>query len=181
MSSFFTRNAILSHMKRQCTRNHLTVTCFSAYFRTLSWYMHPPTALNFVKHLVLLFELCNIPCSPTSKHDIGELARFLCELSVCDYFFVTKKPSSVAAAALLTALDHIDQSRLAYNTKSQFFASIQNVAKLDLQSAEVRECCARLDEMYKQGCYGGQHEEVMEERGPSPNFVGDVPIHVGSK
>ena len=143
--------------------------------------MHPPTALNFVKHLVLLFELGNTPLSPHSKHDIGELARFLCELSVCDYFFVTKKPSSIAAAALLTAIDNIDQSLLSYNTKCQFFESIQNIAKLDLQSSEVRECRARLDEMYRQGSYGGQHEDMMDERGPSPNFVGDLPSSIGTK
>lgn len=143
--------------------------------------MHPPTSLNFVKHLLLLFELCNIPCSPTAKHDIGELARFLCELSVCDYFFVTKKPSSIALAALITAFDNIDQSRLAFNTKSQFFSSIDSVARLDLYTNEVEECRSRLDEMYRQGSYGGQHEVMMDERGPSPNFVGDIPTHIISK
>ena len=142
--------------------------------------MHPPTAISFVKHFVLLLDLCNISHAPTCKHDLGELARFLCELSVCDYFFVTKNPSSIALASLLTAMDNIDQSRLPYHTKSQFFSTIQELTKIDLQSIEVRECRARLDEMYRQGSYGRAHEEVMENRA-SPNFVGDLPKYIGSK
>lgn len=149
--------------------------------RDLSWYMHPPTAINFVKHYLLFLDLCNISLSPTCKHDVGELARFLCELSVCDYFFVTKKPSSIALASLLTAMDNIDQSRLPYHTKSRFFATIQELTKIDLQSSEIRECRARLDEMYRQGSYGRAHEDLMEERGASPNFVGDVPKYIGTK
>lgn len=139
--------------------------------------MHPPTALSFIKHQLALFDLCKIDCCPSTRHDIGELARFLCELSVCDYFFVAKKPSSVAVAALQTAMDHIDLNRLPQRTRDQFLTSIRDIAKLDIYSAEVRQCRYRLDEMYRQGSYGGQHEEMVEERGPSPNFVGDV--HVG--
>ncbi len=143
--------------------------------------MHPPTALNFVKHLLLLFDICKIPCTAASKHDVGELSRFLCELSVCDYYFVPKKPSSIALAALLTAIDNIDQLRLSYNTRSLFFSSIKTIARLDLDAPEVLECRCRLDEMYRQGSYGGQHEDVMEERGPSPNFVGDAPTYSETK
>jgi hypothetical protein len=142
--------------------------------RDLQWYMHPPTALGFVKHILALFDLSRIECPSSTRHDIGELARFLCELSVCDYFFVTKKPSSYALAALQTAMDHIGTSRLSPKIKAQFLASIRDVAGLDLCSAEVMECRARLEEMYRQGAYGGQHEEI-EVRGGSPSFVGDVP------
>lgn len=149
--------------------------------RDLSWAMHPPTALSFVKHQLILFDLCKIDCSTPTRHDIGELARFLCELSVCDYFFVNKKPSSVAVAALQTAMDNIDENRLPTRSKVQFLASIRDVARLDLCSTEVRECRSRLDEMYNQGSYGGHYEDDAHERGPSPNFVGDTLIHMESK
>jgi len=149
--------------------------------RDLSWYMHPPTALSFVKYQLALFDLCKIDCCPSTKHDIGELARFLCELSVCDYYFVTKKPSSVAVAALLTAMDNIDQMRLPQRTRDQFLSSIRGVARLDINSEEVRQCQYRLDEMYRQGSYGAHHEEMLEERGPSPNFVGDVHVTMDAK
>ena len=148
--------------------------------RDLSWAMHPPTALSFVKHQLALFELCRIDCSVSTKHDIGELARFLCELSVCDYFFVTKKPSSVAIAALQTAMDNIDYNRLPTRSRAHFLAAIRDVARLDLCSTEVRECRSRLDEMYRQGSYEGHHQDESNERGPSPNFVGDV-FNVHSK
>lgn len=146
--------------------------------RDLTWYVHPPTALSFVKHQIALFEQCNVGCSASTRHDIGELARFLCELSVCDYFFVTKKPSAIAVAALHTAMDHIDKNRLPSETRAHYLSTIRNVAGLDICSNEVRECRSRLDDMYRQGCYGGHHEE---ERGQSPNFVGDVPVEMETK
>ena len=132
--------------------------------------MHPPTALSFVKHQIALFEQCNVGCSASTRHDIGELARFLCELSVCDYFFVTKKPSAIAVAALYTAMDHIDKNRLPTETRALYLSTIRDVACLDVSSSEVRECRSRLDEMYRQGSYGGHNEDDRK----TPNFVGDV-------
>ena len=112
---------------------------------------------------------------------MGELARFLCELSVCDYFFVTKRPSSTAIAAIQTAMDHIDRNRLPLRIRTQFLTAIRDVTKLDLNTAEVRECRFRLDEMYRQGSYGGQNETTIEDRGPSPHFVGDLPTNTATK
>mmetsp|Transcript_30360 Transcript_30360/g.35349 ORF Transcript_30360/g.35349 Transcript_30360/m.35349 type:complete len:311 (+) Transcript_30360:119-1051(+) len=147
----------------------------------LSWKMHPPTSLCLVKHLLYLFDYCNIQCSASTKHDIKELARFLCELSVCDYFFVTKKPSTVAVASLATAIDHIPSSRLHHSIKARFFDCVRNITNIEPESYEVMDCRPRLEEMYKQGA--AQNPEIMEERGPSPNFVGNHPVGIydGSK
>jgi len=136
--------------------------------------MHPPTSLSFVKHIVALFDLCQIECSASTRHDLGEMARFLCELSVCDYFFVTKKPSSIAIAALQTAMDKIDIYRLSPRSRTLLLTAIRDVARLDLHSNEVTECRFHLNEMYMQGCYGGNHENIPDTRGSSPNFVGDM-------
>lgn len=125
-----------------------------------------------MKHQIALFEQCNVGGSASTRHDIGELARFLCELSVCDYFFVTKKPSAIAVAALQTAMDQIDKNRLPPEARALYLSTIRNVACLDLCSSEVRECRNRLDEMYRQGSYGGHHDEDRA----SPSFVGDVPV-----
>lgn len=148
----------------------------------LSWRMHPPTALTFVRYQLSLFDLCKINCSPTTRHDIGELARFLCELSICDYFYVTKKPSSIAVAAIITAVNNIDPSRLSLKAKTQFLASIRDVAKLEMRSPEVMECRGRLAEMYRQGSYGGlAHEVTPEARVPSPNCVAGIQSYTVTK
>jgi hypothetical protein len=41
---------------------------------------------------------------PGHRHDFSELGRFMAELSVCDYWFVTKKPSSITVASLVNAI-----------------------------------------------------------------------------
>ena len=122
----------------------------------------------------MLCDLYKIDCTISTKHDLGELARFLCELSVCDYFFVTKKPSSIAIAALHTAIDHIDYNRLTPRARSLIYEAIRSMTQLDASSDEVSLCRSRLNEMYRQGSYGRNVEDNNARRGPSPNFVGDV-------
>ena len=62
----------------------------------LSWYVHPPTPQDYI-HLFL----------GTFYPDVGDLGHFLVELSVMDFYFVCYKPSEVAAAAILNAVDQL--------------------------------------------------------------------------
>lgn len=143
--------------------------------RSLSWHVHPPTTLSFVHHLLLL-----IPdsCPPTVKHDILELARFLSELSICDYFFVLQKRSSIAIAALLNALDTIPEERLPLRSRRLFYEAMAQVTNLDYNSEEILSCRTRLRDMYYQGEYHYHHQgdlPLTPQRGPSPQGVSDFP------
>mmetsp|Transcript_9376 Transcript_9376/g.13960 ORF Transcript_9376/g.13960 Transcript_9376/m.13960 type:complete len:252 (-) Transcript_9376:12-767(-) len=77
-----------------------------AILRALSWHVHPPTALTAVKHFMLL--LPEDACHMSIFHEIKELSRFLTELSVCDYFFVKQKATTIGLAALLSSIELID-------------------------------------------------------------------------
>ena len=79
---------------------------FLSNFRTLSWHLHPPTYLSFIREMLLLLQ--QTKCGHSDYHEIVEISRFLTELAVCDYFFVTRKPSSVALACILNALGCIN-------------------------------------------------------------------------
>lgn len=118
--------------------------------------MHPPTPLTQVQHLLqLLPNACNtLPI----KHDITELSRFLTELSVCDYFFVTRKPSAVALASIFNAMEVVDQSRFLLQHKAEFMDNIRDVANMDPTNDEVEICRLRLMEMYRQGGYYQQDD-----------------------
>jgi len=148
--------------------------------RSLKWQMHPPTSLCFARHFILL--LPN-DCSSSVKHEIMELSRFLTELSVCDYFFVTRNPSSAALAAILTSMETLPKNRLSFRTKNEFLSAIANVANIQYDAEEVTECRERLKEMYNRGGYNchSQTEKIIDypaqDRGPSPDSVAAFKDH----
>jgi hypothetical protein len=72
----------------------------------LQWRVHPPTVQLFVMHLSSF-----LSCGD-SQQECHDMAIFLAELSVIDYYFVSYKPSEVALAALLNALHELAPSRL---------------------------------------------------------------------
>lgn len=87
----------------------------------LSWRVNPPTAFDFLKHYLQLIQP-ETPC-PLYGEDtvvkaprvvaLEELSSFLVELSVLDYYFVHFRPSTVAVAALLNAMDEDPQLAVA--------------------------------------------------------------------
>ena len=86
-----------------------------------------------------------------ARYDTLELARFLTELSVIDYFFVVHRPSVVALAALLNAIE---------GTPGASEAALLDLANelkrnpgLDPNRPEVVECRNRLQVLYSQGGY----------------------------
>jgi len=80
------------------------------------------------------------------RHDIFELSRFLTELSVLDYFFVSKKPSCLAIATLLNALEESEHvSKLA---RIDFEVHLCGLVNLEHASFEVVECRRRLKQLY---------------------------------
>jgi hypothetical protein len=86
------------------------------------------------------------------RHDLLELARFLTELSVIDYFFVGHRQSSVGLASLLFAMDEIPA--ITEQVRKEFFLEIGKVALLDHESSQVQDCRDRLRLLYAQGGYG---------------------------
>ncbi|CAB9521748.1 Cyclin-B2 [Seminavis robusta] len=117
--------------------------------RVLSWQVHPPTAYCFSKHILFLMPYTSI--SMDSRHDILELTRFLAELSVIDYFFVARKGSSVALAALLNSMDEIPA--VSKEAKEAFYNELQRIKGIDAESPEVLDCRERLRLLYAQGGY----------------------------
>lgn len=115
----------------------------------LGWRVHPPTPYCFSQHMLFLVPYTSI--SMDARHDILELARFLTELSVIDYFFVSKKASSVALASLQNAMAEIPE--VSEEATNDFATEIQRVSSLNLNSIEVTDCRERLRLLYAQGGY----------------------------
>jgi len=154
------------------TVEHISVM-ESTILRSLSWHVHPPTTLALSRHLI---QLLPYDCSRPVRHDIMELSRFLSELSVCDYYFVTRKPSSIAIASLLIAIDGVDHLRLSTKQRQEFIYNVSSRAHIDCYSDEIVECRTRLQDMYHQGgyCNHNQMDEAFD-RIPSPSDVKNFP------
>ena len=129
-----------------------------------------------------------------ARHDVNELARFMTELSVCDYWFVTKKPSSIALASLINAMELQGGSAGCISTTTgggggrgqqaqQASRTIDNRHKMDFLSRvaelgmditsddEIVECYERLSEMYRSGGYSPNFED-----GSSSNTTTTTPL-----
>lgn len=151
------------------------VTMEDSMLQSLKWHVHPPTPLAYCRDFM---NLVSSEISPVARHDVNELARFMTELSVCDYWFVTKKPSSIALASLINAMEL--QGGISTTTgggggrgqqAQQASRTIDNRHKMDFLSRvaelgmditsddEIVECYERLSEMYRSGGYSPNFED----------------------
>ena len=123
--------------------SHTSKICLILFIhRTLSWLVHPPTPLDFVRNYITLLEWDGC-LSAAALHEIDEVAQFLTELSVCDYYFVTRKPSSIAMGAIHTAFGNIGETTLPLHVRHIFFKRVHMIAGIDPFSLEVEECMDR--------------------------------------
>jgi hypothetical protein len=130
----------------------------------LQWHVHPPTPQVFVKHFLFFLS--------TEEQDIQDLSQFMVELSVMDYFFVCYKPSEVALAALLNAMDEIFPRRSG-QIKFPFQSKL-----LDLQSPGVLACRERLALIYAQanGCPNSSRNRFKDETEPEQRTTSPVSV-----
>jgi len=116
----------------------------------LSWKVHPPTTLSFVNHfLVVLNSESEISAM---KHRVNEISRFLTELSAMEYAFVSLKPSSIALACILNAMDKLRVSKQAVRS---FTEKILERVLLDTGDEEVKECQEMLNILYSSSFSSG--------------------------
>lgn len=137
MHTFLCRLNVTTHISPSYSHN-----------RALLWQVHPPTAYCFGKHALYL--LPGTAVTMDDRHAVLELARFLTELSVIDYFFVIHKPSAVALAAILNAMENVPGAKPAI---SIFCAEVGKNTPLDPTEATVFECRNRMRLLYAQGGY----------------------------
>lgn len=103
----------------------------------MQWLLHPPTPQTFVTYFIELFQA-------EETVELNDIAMYIVELSVHDYFFASSKPSVIALAALWNASRMLGRSEL-------WISDIQD----DLlkhneyeESANIDVCRYRLEKLY---------------------------------
>jgi hypothetical protein len=118
--------------------------------QTLDWHLHPPTPLSFIENSFPLI---------SDNHQAYELSRFLSELSVCAYPFVCIKPSSVAIAATLIAIDHF---QLGNETLESYHELLKEIHLDIFASSDVSRCCKLLRHLYHLAVPGNNQESAED-------------------
>lgn len=68
---------------------------------TLKWRMNPPTSPSFVRHI---FSILVPRDADTMFPNMLEDSLYFTDLALCDYFFVTKRPSVIALSSMINAI-----------------------------------------------------------------------------
>lgn len=193
--------AIKLHEREKFTMSHMLKLSRSGFsvkqmeamemsmFAALSWHLHPPTPFSFVRDLVPMLISSHTCASPAVRYNILDIARFLTELSVCEYFFVTMKPSSIALAALLNAMDTVlapDEENYTYSGTSRFLQFLKESARLDHNDPQVVKCRVKLHQLYSEQVNCTQTSKATSQQqlpkvdrasmSPSPECVVDTEL-----
>ena len=109
----------------------------------LKWRVHGPTVLTFLEYFMAI-----ISPRPMRKNTGLDTLIHICkqyiELTLGDYYFVTKKPSTVAIAVLSTGLRQIPIEKLSETDRLTLFSKIATATKIDLTSQEICSSIERL-------------------------------------
>lgn len=132
---------------------------FVLFARALSWHVHPPSAYCFAKHM--LFLLPHSSMGNDVRYDVLELARFLTELGVIDYFFVAHRPSDVAIAALLNAMEDTPGADQAIGVFAQ---EVDRALGAQPSGVKVTKCRERLRLLYVKGGYSRPTSSSSDKR-----------------
>mmetsp|Transcript_5840 Transcript_5840/g.12774 ORF Transcript_5840/g.12774 Transcript_5840/m.12774 type:complete len:337 (-) Transcript_5840:170-1180(-) len=174
------RVSSLVHLSRGFFMADHIVTMEHSMLEALRWHVHPPTPIAFCRDLMHLVS-GEVPAS--ARHDVNELARFMTELSVCDYWFATKRPSSIALAAIINAIDLQGPQRIGPKDKSEFLHWVVEIGMDIANDVEIIECYGRLRKMYVATGFtphlgeGAAEEENAEIGNQSQELVEEVAIH----
>lgn len=162
-------SSFISLSRGQFTANHV-ISMESTILRALSWLVHPPTPLTFINHLILLYPRA----SPELRNQLVVIARYIAELSVYDYYFVTKKPSSIALACILHAMNDM---QVPLHETIEFMDNVRGV-NIDPEAKEVYDCQVHLKEIYyasRENDAEREEEECSERiENASPSCVSKI-------
>lgn len=130
--------------------------------KTLNWHLNPPTASAYLNIVIPMIDASAIDAQ--ASYEILELSRYLVELSVCDSYFADKKPSSIAYASVMIAMENLSASP----KTEQRFASYN----LDMSPSATEQCAERIHHVYSLATSPlGEEGSEAPRAGSSPTSV----------
>jgi len=106
----------------------------SRMLKAFKWHVHPPTPVCFMRQLLRFLPE---ESTPVARYIIVEVTRFVSEISACLYKFVKYPASSMAFAAIIIAMERIDEATLPLWQRHQFLYNVASTTGLESTSWEV--------------------------------------------
>lgn len=113
----------------------------SKMLKAFGWRVHPPTPVCFMRQLLRLLPL---ETSPIARYMIVEVTRFISEISACLYKFVKYPASTMAMAAIVIAMERVEEATLPTWQREHFLSNISTFSGLDCTSMYVLEAMSDL-------------------------------------
>ncbi len=127
----------LSQLSRGCYSEEEIVDMESQILSSLSWRMHQPTSVAFVHHFLTLL--------PTHRgHDkvalqiLLDVSLYQTELAVGEYELAFKRPSSIALAAIINAMNILGKEHFTELEKVHFLEILSSAANINPASFEMQ-------------------------------------------
>jgi len=122
------------------SKNYFAVTDFAEMeldiLFPLNWRINGPTVLWFIEHFFAVMSTTSTQIYKV-RNTLLHISKQYAELTLGDYDFVTKKPSTVAIAIISNSLKHISREQLNPSDRLSFFSQIATVSNVDFGSQEI--------------------------------------------
>jgi hypothetical protein len=150
--------SLLADLSRGCYNEEEIAKMEQRILQALNWRIQGPTALSFVQHFLALLPDSVHPAVATA---IMDYARYQTELATSDYSLVDTKFSHVALAAIMNAVEGMDQSMLSLRQQGVFLRAVERFSGIMIEDIEETQAILNdiLLEVYA--------EEVPEVKGSS--------------
>lgn len=126
---------------------------------TLNWRVNGPTVLSFVDHFFAVLPTAS-KSSDLAWTKVLQKSKQYIELVLGDYYFVTKKPSTVAIAIIYNSLEHTSLDLINARDRRNFLSQIAAVSKIDMTSREIASTRKRV-ERFPMEFSSGVHINIM--------------------
>ena len=123
----------------------------------LTWKLHPPTAAAFS---MILLDYIQLELPHNDLEDLYSNTSFFAELAVCDYFFVSLRPSTISVACILNALEGM--------MKSADLVVVDKVMQMHIPLKDLPAARNRLWELYERSEECALHNDC---RPPKPSYA----------
>ncbi|KAL3913314.1 MAG: hypothetical protein SGILL_006544, partial [Bacillariaceae sp.] len=112
--------------------------------QTLKWRLNPPTAQCFVN---AFYRFLPVPQGPISAA-IYQRATFFVELALYDYTFVTKKRALIALAAMINAMEGMNEATVSPQQQISFMEVLSMTFGLEFSREDIESARNRLWYVY---------------------------------
>jgi Cyclin, N-terminal domain/Cyclin, C-terminal domain len=147
--------SLLADLSRGCYTEMEFVGMEQTILSALDFRVNGPTPLGFVQYLMALLPET---LHPSVGAMIMDYARYQTELAVSEQSFVDIRPSEIAVAAVLNAMEGMDPALLSPKIQEKFVRRIERYS--EIYSSEVERTQSKLSFLLY-GTISGDYEQIM--------------------